>query len=682
MSEDRCRYTHNVEGVSQEEWRCPHETHEEEDLCVFHLPPARAPGPDAVSRAFREAIAAGHTEFLGATFGDLRLNGARIDAGDAGPIRLEFATIRGDVDLNDATVDSTLVVSSVTVAGALRCRRSTFSSLRLSHVAFSGPVEVTDARFRRSVTIGRDVSFERGADFGNATFESKLQVQGSVFGDDVSFDGAAFHTVVALERLLVRGAVDLEGATVAGLSCSQVEAERLSFDRLTAGEETELTVEGSDLGRLTLREATLPGQVVLAGNDVDRPVEAARIDLSGAEVRNADLTAADLGRARLRATAFRSTEFSGAILAGADLERADLAGLRLHGTDLRGARLADASLRDASLDGAVLDGATLDGADLQRAAFGTAGFYRASFEGSRLDRGTTFARYNHYDPAAVQADGAALPARGGRGVVERSEPIGEASAGPGGRDPAALDALDRLDRAVQVHRQTHSLLQRIGIPDTDDHDRRALGLRAAWYRGHALRSPSGDRSPDRQPDRDRDREGDGTGQSTAPDADPALDPVLPGDSVSASPSRFVAVLGAVAFGIASLLVDLGEYLRALIGTVPLALVGFAGAYPLVGGLATGGTVYRGVDPSPSLVRAAVSFSAERLLEGAMVPVRAVIAVVGATPLSAPLLRSGVEPVGGAIGLATAETGLGTIVVVLVVLGLVGRVVLRIWTPTE
>jgi hypothetical protein len=48
--------------------------------------------------------------------------------------------------------------------------------------------------------------------------------------------------------------------------------------------------------------------------------------------------------------------------------------------------------------------------------------------------------------------------------------------------------LARLDRAVHVHRRTCTLLRRAGIADTDGHDRRALRLRAAWYRRHALRS--------------------------------------------------------------------------------------------------------------------------------------------------------------------------------------------------
>ena len=266
----------------------------------FHLPPSRSPGADAVSRAFREAIEADRPEFLGATFGAIGLNGARLDAGEAGPTRIEFATVEGAIDLNDAGLDSTLAVSSTTVDGALRCRRSTFDGVRLGHVAFAGPVEVPEARFRRAVTVGRDVSFQRGVDAAGTTFDSTLRIRGSAFGDDASFADATFDRSLVMERLLAQREIDLSGASVAGLSCTSVEAATLGLDRLSADAAAEVTVEDGEFGRLTARGAALEGAVVLAGNDLDGPIEAARIDLSGANVPNADLSGGDPGRATLR----------------------------------------------------------------------------------------------------------------------------------------------------------------------------------------------------------------------------------------------------------------------------------------------------------------------------------------------------------------------------------------------
>jgi len=83
----------------------------------------------------------------------------------------------------------------------------------------------------------------------------------------------------------------------------------------------------------------------------------ARLDWSGANLRDANLRDANLQGAYLQ----------GANLQGANLQGADLQDANLQGANLQGAYLQGAYLQGAYLQGAYLQGANLQGADLQGA---------------------------------------------------------------------------------------------------------------------------------------------------------------------------------------------------------------------------------------------------------------------------------------------------------------------------
>jgi uncharacterized protein YjbI with pentapeptide repeats len=99
---------------------------------------------------------------------------------------------------------------------------------------------------------------------------------------------------------------------------------------------------------------------------------AARVVLSGADLRDADLRDADL----------RDAVLSDADLRDADLRDADLRDAVLSGADLRDADLRDADLSGAVLSDAVLRGAVLRDADLRDAVLSGAGSPRATPEES------------------------------------------------------------------------------------------------------------------------------------------------------------------------------------------------------------------------------------------------------------------------------------------------------------
>ena len=81
---------------------------------------------------------------------------------------------------------------------------------------------------------------------------------------------------------------------------------------------------------------------------------AAKVDLSGSDLRYADLDGANLSGANL----------SGANLSGACIYKANLSGANLSWADLSGADLSDATLTGAALSGANLIGADISGANI------------------------------------------------------------------------------------------------------------------------------------------------------------------------------------------------------------------------------------------------------------------------------------------------------------------------------
>ena len=105
----------------------------------------------------------------------------------------------------------------------------------------------------------------------------------------------------------------------------------------------------------------------------------AKVDLSGAVLREATFARADLSgsvltdvdgrRTKFFTTRLPGTRFDGARLIEADFTRADLADSSFRGADLRRARFIHAVLRGADFTDARLDGADLLGADFAGATW-------------------------------------------------------------------------------------------------------------------------------------------------------------------------------------------------------------------------------------------------------------------------------------------------------------------------
>ena len=144
---------------------------------------------------------------------------------------------------------------------------------------------------------------------------------------------------------------------------TELAAENSGLSQMLAGQRIDLAQARAEMGDTTMKNAhnitdRFTGSVIFTAEIQvadDAPVAlrlgaatavavAAKVDLSGADLRHADLREADLSEADLSGADLRHADLSEADLSGADLRHADLSGADLSGADLRHADLSGADL--------------------------------------------------------------------------------------------------------------------------------------------------------------------------------------------------------------------------------------------------------------------------------------------------------------------------------------------------
>jgi uncharacterized protein YjbI with pentapeptide repeats len=235
----------NEDGV----WTCPHDAEEGEYLCIFHLPVEEKNDEEVVEEFLNtldEAIASDesetqkrHLQFLGAKFGRFGLDeGTSKIATDRNKINFNHSIFTNEINLSD-TIINTQQVSlqgvrciddaiflNVKVDGNVRFQGSKFEGrVDFSYSEFAGFFEAEMAEFNNGVLFestkfkqetyfqktkfGSGVGFERvvfrgdadfreiefsgGGSFQDAEFEEDTDFgEGTVFGDTVSFRETKF----------------------------------------------------------------------------------------------------------------------------------------------------------------------------------------------------------------------------------------------------------------------------------------------------------------------------------------------------------------------------------------------------------------------------------------------------------------------------------------------------------
>jgi hypothetical protein len=183
-------------GVHDGAWHCPHTAVDGFDKCAFHLPSEELPDHIDITEQFLTAVETANDrdnrfrrrrgrQFIGATFAEFDLEGAKVGGGDAGEIDLRYATFE-----------------------RVNCYRTRFDQdIRLSMAVFRAPDTAhapgreMDKHENVNAVGFRGAEFTRRADFRGATFEDAAGFEGALFKQwtgfrDATFeDTADFHSV-------------------------------------------------------------------------------------------------------------------------------------------------------------------------------------------------------------------------------------------------------------------------------------------------------------------------------------------------------------------------------------------------------------------------------------------------------------------------------------------------------
>ena len=343
----RCTFTDDRTESDGEhrEWECPHGAIDGRERCPFHCRPENVPDDLDVSEAFLDAIAGETAEsraerkrakqFLGATFGDLDLSNAVVDAADNHPVDLRGARI-GRLDCTGSEFGQRLDLRGATITETAR---------------FDGTYHEIDAR---GATIAEGV-FDgvtadrvdlRDARLETAGFESAVLAE--IDARDATLGTATFDRASMTDAAFDRAAID-DG------SFQHATLEMADFDEAAfgTGDFYHATFDEADFRWAEFDTARFYGATFGGGyfngtsydEAVFERVEAERLYLP--DVRFTDATFAD-AVVSMKLVVHDSV-FAGTDFAGADVERLDA-------TDatVLGAAFTDATVADLQLDGATL----------------------------------------------------------------------------------------------------------------------------------------------------------------------------------------------------------------------------------------------------------------------------------------------------------------------------------------
>jgi len=256
----------NDEGV----WTCPHDAEEGENLCLFHLP-VEQKEDNRVTSALLKAVnsidddieeSRLRTQFIGARFGELKIEGESFELTSDQPIDLTHCRFQDHISLMDSQFNAEIDFTGATFERGLEIVDTTFGrSVNFNCSSFDGkilfdgvlfdnrvyfktitasaPVELTsttlndwfsfrDAAFEGELKI-KDSSFSAqdiSGTFHGAMFEHKAIFERTSIDGDFGFSTATFQSGLNFVEMITKSEVIFSGTVIAGdLVCDQTEFE-------------------------------------------------------------------------------------------------------------------------------------------------------------------------------------------------------------------------------------------------------------------------------------------------------------------------------------------------------------------------------------------------------------------------------------------------------------------------
>jgi uncharacterized protein YjbI with pentapeptide repeats len=378
----------NEDGV----WTCPHDAEEEEDLCIFHLPPNNKPDninygnriEDLVENADTD-IRKNRTQFIGSYFTDLDISGSVIHNTSDSNINMKHTQFFGDADFSDSELHG-FVFSGAKFHGDANFKNSCLYGAKVPRISSK-----FGEKDNRIFIQFYDVSFYKGADFTNVEFQSETVFDKSQFFEYSRFGGCAFYSSVSFKKNVFEGKSHFAGVYFEkDVHFGSIFNEYAAFHGSIFNQYTEFTGtkfnSGTDFERTTFNE------------QVDFGLVTFREEVSFNEAEFS-------GHAQFGETEFKSdidfseAEFiSGAILKELDLSGGDFRYSTLNNCNLQSVDFTDANLSNAEINGSNMERALLNRTDLFDSQLNGCAFYGAIFGNSQINEGTDFGNRCVYDP--------------------------------------------------------------------------------------------------------------------------------------------------------------------------------------------------------------------------------------------------------------------------------------------
>lgn len=423
----------NKDGV----WTCPHDSQEGEDLCIFHLP-VDEKEDEHVVEAFLDALDEAaesddpevrnrKLQFLNTRFGKFDLSENPPDiALDDGRLTMSYAEIAGEVDWSSAVLDIPFIsLQSVEFGGVADFGPVKFGGVTdFSRAEFGGVASFLGAEFGDEAVftfsafnqkVSMNAEFGGEADFLGVEFSERANFTTAIFKERASFRGVEFGKRASFRKADFGGDTEFRDAEFkreAVFSVSEFGGEANFLDVEFGGDAefsgTEFGGQAHFLG-VEFRRDTEFRAAEFGGETVFRYAEfGEEADFKDGEFgEEADFLGAEFGGE----SDFRDADFGGEV----SFSNADFGGETAFSnvgfggrTDFRGSEFReDAYFRDAEFKGATyfvvsefnkradfaglsLDKSRFDGADLTDATFPDTNLCDASLENALLSRATLF----------------------------------------------------------------------------------------------------------------------------------------------------------------------------------------------------------------------------------------------------------------------------------------------------
>ena len=376
------------------DWCCPHPSVEDEDFCVFHLPPDHNKKTSSrQNKQFQRAVTGSSdyyrcisekrcTEFIGSSFINFDLSEETVKSDGSNPINLKHSLFIGETNWRETTFEVPIRLNGARFNNNLKAPNTVFNHrVGFQKVKFTEKVNFNSANFTSRVEF-TEADFGKRAIFNHAVFSGRAHFNVATFRNEGSFYASEFHRTAQFSsennqqdsrKTRFRGPARFSKAQFFD-DCQFIKVQFTG---------------GADFSRAVFRNYTgFSGSDFTGGINFEKAVFHDRTYFRGIEP-NGEIVfdhCRFTNQGFFNEAVLPKAQFRNATLIEVDFEDATLTGSSFQAANLTGANFFDAELIQSNLEEAIFDKTDLRHTDLTGALW-----YHAFFTDVRLNDSTIFA---------------------------------------------------------------------------------------------------------------------------------------------------------------------------------------------------------------------------------------------------------------------------------------------------